>query len=141
MSAELRGLWAYSLFTTGNALHEPHYCLLQPGFADARISAYQSQRRRRVQQFKKLGWCNSSLFVRGEKVRYWNFQNIGNALKPSGADAIGALFVFLDLLEGQSQLIGKLFLRSFLLQAKRPNAPSNLDVHSIRASFRHIDLR
>src|SRR4029077_20846614 len=122
----------------GNAFHEPRDRLLQLGVNDARISADQPQRRRRVEQSKNLGWRDSSLSVRSEKIRYRNTQNIGDALKPSGADAICAFLVFLDLLEGQSQLIAEFFLRYSLLQAKRPHALPNLDIQRIRTSFRHL---
>jgi hypothetical protein len=37
-------------------------------------------------------------------------ENLRNRLQPAGADAIGALLVFLDLLEGQPQRIRKLLL-------------------------------
>ena len=45
-----------------------------------------------------------------KKERYRDLQDMGNLLQPAGADAVGALFVFLDLLEGQSQRVAKLLL-------------------------------
>ena len=43
-----------------------------------------------------------------------NIENIAHLLQAARANAIGALFVFLHLLEGYAQLIGELFLISCL---------------------------
>ena len=40
-----------------------------------------------------------------EEERHRNLEDMRNFLQPAGADAVGALFVFLDLLERQAELI------------------------------------
>jgi hypothetical protein len=45
-----------------------------------------------------------------EEERYWNLQNVGDLLQPARSNAVGALLVFLHLLEGEAERIAKLLL-------------------------------
>ena len=45
-----------------------------------------------------------------EEERDRDLQDVGNLLQPAGTDPIGALLVFLDLLERQAERIPKLLL-------------------------------
>ncbi|UGY16343.1 hypothetical protein HAP48_0001905 [Bradyrhizobium septentrionale] len=48
------------------------------------------------------------------------FEDVGDLLQPSGADAVDALLVFLDLLKTDAQLIGQLGLADMQFQSALP---------------------
>src|SRR5262245_11948254 len=62
-----------------------------------------SRRRRTVDE-------NVSVVRWGGEERYWHLQNMGDLLQPARSDAVGALLVFLHLLEGETEPIGQLLL-------------------------------
>jgi hypothetical protein len=61
--------------------------------------------------FKKSMQRRRPLSGRSEKVIHRNFQNIGDDLQSLDADMVGAVLVFLHLLEGYAQSIGEFLLR------------------------------
>jgi hypothetical protein len=54
-------------------------------------------------------------------------------MQSTGANAVGALFVFLDLLEGQAEVTAENLLRHLHLDASHPDAKVNID--RIRGGF------
>jgi hypothetical protein len=53
-------------------------------------------------------------------------------LQTAGADAVGALFIFLDLLKCDAEIFSQLFLAHSQHVAPKPDATSNMDVDRIR---------
>src|SRR5580692_5693815 len=60
-----------------------------------------------------------------------------NFLQPAGADAVGAFFVFLHLLERQAELIGEPFLAHVQHEASHANTATDILVGRIREFYRH----
>src|SRR5580692_8841376 len=58
-------------------------------------------------------------------------------LQPAGADAVGAFFVFLDLLECQAELIGEPFLAHVQHEASHANTAADILVGWIRKFYGH----
>jgi hypothetical protein len=63
-----------------------------------------------------------------EKIVYRNFQDRSDELKSSGADPIGAVLVFLNLLERYAESFREFLLRQSFLQTKRTHALANRNV-------------
>jgi len=61
-------------------------------------------------------------------------------LQPAGRDAIGALLVFLDLLERDAELLAELGLRQPALQPEGANALADLGVPGVAAALVHRDF-
>src|SRR5580658_4729739 len=89
----------------GNTLDQNGHGLPHLRVANAYISPQQAQARRGLQQLKYLARAGPGAFLRREQVRDGYVQGLSDALKPSGADAVGAFFVFLHLLERQAERI------------------------------------
>ena len=66
-------------------------------------------------------------------------QNFGNLGKPAGGHAVRALFVFLNLLKGQSQISPKFFLAHAKQDAPHADAAAYVDVNWMRLSG-HLDI-
>jgi len=62
-------------------------------------------------------------------------------LKPSGADAVDALLIFLHLLEADAEFVAEFRLRDLLLNAPQPDALSQFDVRLAGASLLHLLCR
>lgn len=64
-------------------------------------------------QFERFPFCAKLLEPVGivvdphEEPRNWNIENLRNVPQSAGGYAICAAFIFLQLLEGQSELVGK----------------------------------
>jgi hypothetical protein len=59
------------------------------------------------------------------------FENGRNVLQTAGADAVGALFIFLDLLEGDAQRFAQLFLTHAEHGPAKPDPAADMDVDRI----------
>src|SRR6266852_1663545 len=73
----------------------------------------------------------------GEENRNRDFQDRGDPLQPPRADPVGALLVFLNLLEGESKRITELLLRHLPLEPERANLAADLDVQGVRLLLSH----
>ena len=69
-------------------------------------------------------------------------QDVGDLLQPTGSDAVGALFVFLDLLKSETERIAKLFLTHGEHHATHAHPAADMLVDWIRGLFGggHNDL-
>jgi hypothetical protein len=65
-------------------------------------------------------------------------QRFGDLHQAAGADAVRALLVFLNLLEGDPKLIGERGLRHVLGEAPDPDVASDDDVGLMRSLFLHV---
>src|SRR5262249_3997208 len=107
---------------------------------DARVGAGEPQRALGLQQFASVDGApaRSLLVVRnGEKVRDRHAEDLGDALQAAGRDAIGALLVFLHLLERDADQVAELGLRQAALQAQRAHALADLGIAGVSASSCH----
>ena len=75
-----------------------------------------------------------------EEERHRNLQDVGDLLQPAGADAVGAFFVFLHLLEGQTERVAELFLAHAEHHSPHPYAAADVLVDGVRGLFRHITI-
>lgn len=66
-----------------------------------------------------------------EEKGWRDVQRLRNLLEPARADAIGALLVFLHLLEGQPQRFAELLLAHFQQDALHAHAASDMPVYRI----------
>ena len=60
--------------------------------------------------------------------RYVDAEHLSNLLEPRRADSADALFVFLHLLKGESEVTGQLCLRDACFPATQTDSPPDLDV-------------
>jgi hypothetical protein len=67
----------------------------------------------------------------------WYLENAGDLLKAAGPNAIGAFFVFLNLLEGQSQASAKFRLAERQHLAAHPHLTADMAVYGVRGLFPH----
>ncbi|HEY6222466.1 MAG TPA: hypothetical protein VIW26_01665 [Gemmatimonadales bacterium] len=64
-------------------------------------------------------------------------EGAGKLIEPAGADAVRAVFIFLDLLGSHPEVAAELGLREAALQTTDPDIASDQDIHAHR-SFRHV---
>ena len=109
---------------------------------ESRVGIEKSDGARQGQVFKRLGAAygfsvGQALIVRAKKGTDRHAQYVGNSRKAAGADAIGALFVFLHLLERNAQGLAEGALRHATGGPFDSNATANLDVNRVRCFLRH----
>ena len=66
-----------------------------------------------------------------------HLENASDLEKPAGADAIGAVLVFLHLLEGQVEFSGEFCLGYFSRKTQKPDIAADQLVDCVAPSFRH----
>src|SRR5580704_713592 len=71
---------------------------------------------------------------------YRNLKDMRNLLQPAGADAVGAFFVLLYLLEGQAESIPKLLLTHSDHHPPHANAAPHVLIDGVRSFLGHNDL-
>ena len=79
--------------------------------ADAAVGFEQLDRARGAQPFEGVDACPALAPARPEQRRNRHFENLGDALQAPGADAVRAVFVFLNLLEGDVEPLADVVLR------------------------------
>src|SRR4051812_49133692 len=81
----------------------------------------------------------SRRLLRQPFIKVWqaDTEDARNLEQSARADAVGAAFVLLNLLESDSQHFTKSFLTKPQQIASRADAPSHMRVYSIRLFFRH----
>jgi hypothetical protein len=75
-----------------------------------------------------------------EQERHRDLKDFGNLLQAAGADAVGALLVFLDLLEGQPERIAQSFLAHAHHEPAHAHAAADMSVNRIGRFAEHFDL-
>jgi hypothetical protein len=66
-----------------------------------------------------------------EEKRHRHAKDVRHLMKAAGADAVGALLVFLHLLEGQSQTVGQLRLTQVEHKSTHADAATNMVVYRV----------
>ena len=69
-----------------------------------------------------------------EEIRHRQVKELGDGVEPSGADAVDAFFVFLNLLEAHADGLGEFFLRDALGKARGPHPAADMNVHGVSAA-------
>src|SRR5215831_3209679 len=123
----------------GDRLGEAQQLLAHARLFDARIGAGEPQRPLGLQKLELLAAAVRAvpLVGGGKEICHWHAENLGDALQAPGRDPVGALFVFLHLLERHADEIAKLGLRQAALQAQRAHALPDLGVAGVSASSCH----
>jgi hypothetical protein len=73
-----------------------------------------------------------------EEERNRHLKDLGYVLQPAGANAVGSLLIFLNLLERQSKRVRKSCLAHFEHQAPHPHAAADMPVDGIKTTSRHF---
>src|SRR5664280_693330 len=73
-----------------------------------------------------------------EEKRNRHLQDVGNMLQPAGADAVGALLVFLHLLEGEAEGVAELFLTHFEHHPAHAHARADMLIRQVGYFFLHL---
>src|SRR5690606_861861 len=110
------------------------------GVADAGEGAVEQEAlraRQEVDAIGRLAVLGEALLRRPprralEEVGDGNLEDRGDGLEAAGADAVGALLVFLDLLEGDAEMLAELFLTHADHVAPQADAATDMDVDRIR---------
>src|SRR6516164_5404564 len=71
-----------------------------------------------------------------EEELYWHLKDIGHLLQPAGPHAVGAVLVFLHLLEGEAECGTQLFLAHCKHLAAHAHAAADVLVDGVRGLLR-----
>src|ERR1700737_2246784 len=103
------------VFVRGDRFHQRHQLTLYGLILDLAVGPQQSQAERAVEKQQAFDFPRLAVAVVEECDGY--IQRSGDLLKAGGADAVDALFVFLNLLEADAKFVAELRLRDMLLDA------------------------
>jgi len=80
--------------------------------------------------------CGADALGAPSKERYWHLKDMGDLLQSAGPDAVGAILVFLHLLEGEAERVSQLFLAHCHHLAAHPHPAANVLVGGVRGLLR-----
>jgi hypothetical protein len=93
---------------------------------DGGVGAQQSEAENAVEDERAVdGWLLAVTIV---EKRYVDAEHISDLLEPRRADPVDALFVFLHLLKGNTEVTSQLYLRDACFPATQTDSPPHLDV-------------
>jgi hypothetical protein len=137
--------YAGSIVFRRDLLNKPDYSAPHFRVRDAHERLYQSQAIRRGEeiihvQVRVGNLCNPSRLTRHsvEEERNRHSKDLGYVLQPAGANAVGSLLIFLNLLERQSKRVRKIGLAHFEHQAAHPHAAADMPVDGVKNASRHF---
>src|SRR6185437_476602 len=120
----------------GDRFHQGDQLTLHGLILDLAVSPQQAEAERAVEKQEALDFAR--LVVAVVEEGDGDIERSGDLLQTSGADAVDALLVFLDLLEAHAKLVAELRLRDLLLDPPQPNALAKLDVRLAGAALLHL---
>src|SRR6185437_16544495 len=103
-----------------------HQLTLHGLILDLAVGPQQSQTERAVEEQQALDFARLAVAVIKEGDGH--VERGRDLLKAGGPDPVDALFVFLNLLEADAELLAEFRLRNSLLDAPQPNSFAHLDV-------------
>src|ERR1700738_4782062 len=123
-------------FVRGDRFHQRHQLALHRLILDLAVGAQQSQAKRAVKKQQALDLPRLAVAVIEEGDG--DIERCGDLLKTGGTDAVDALLIFLNLLEADAELIAKLRLGDFLLDAPQPNPLPQFNVGFAGTALLHF---
>jgi hypothetical protein len=112
---------------------------------DLHESLYQSQAVRRGEEIIHVQVRVGNLYSPSrltrhsvEEERNRHLKDLGYVLQPAGANAVGSLLIFLNLLERQSKRVRKIGLAHFEHQTAHPHAAADMPVDGVKNASRHF---
>src|SRR5665213_2730520 len=92
----------------------------------------------RRRRFAHAGTLAAALGAAFEEERDGNLQYVGNRLQPAGADAVGALFVFLHLLKSEPKPVAELLLAHAQHHPPHAHPRPHMSIGRVRNFFSHF---